>query len=166
MSGLMAFVIAVCIVAAIALGVCFVCGLGNWLSHKSSWTSRVKFKQWLELYYLNPGEWCLDDTPNRYVGKGFGGGHWVYIHFSFFDFLRYQAWKEGNKRRKTNTKRDKYLKEVLEAAQSDIEKLKSQADFEMEKARKQVEQTARRVNTTTRTSSGEVTATNSGWKSK
>lgn len=119
----------------------------SWLSRRSSWTARMKFKQWLDLYYLCPKDWCLEDTPNRYVvGKTYRSSYWAYVHFSFPDYLRYQFWKKSAKRRTENTKQDERLKDILELAQSDIVRLKQQADQEMEEAKKQVEETSRRVN--------------------
>lgn len=119
----------------------------RWLSRRSSWTARMKFKQWLDLYYLCPKDWCLEDTPNRYViGKTYGSSYWAYVHFSFPDYLRYQFWKKNAKRRTEDTKQDERLKDILELAQSDIARLKQQADREMEEAKKQVEETSRRVN--------------------
>ena len=146
------------IVVLIILTSLYVYLLINWLSHKSSWTSRIKFEQWLDLYYLNPEEWHLEDTPNRYIYRSrrvYGGGYWAYVHFSFFDYLRYRLWKRSAKRRENNAKRDKRLKDVLELAQSDIERLKAQADREMEEAKRQTEETKARISMmTTHTTSG------------
>ena len=149
------------IVVLITLTILYVYLLTKWLSCKSFWTSRVKFKQWLDLYYLNPKVWRLDDTPNRYIygaSKGYKysyGNSWAYVHFSFFDYLRYRLWKIGTKRRENNSKRDRRLKDVLESAQSDIERLKARADREMEEAKRRVEETKTRISTmTTHTTSG------------
>ena len=150
------------IVVLITLTSLYVYLLTKWLSCKSFWTSRIKFKQWLDLYYLSPKNWRLEDTPSRYiygVSKGYkysyGDGYWVYIHFSFFDYLRYRLWKIGTKRRENNSKRDIRLKDVLESAQSDIERLKAQSDREMEEAKRRVEETKTRISmTTTYTTSG------------
>ena len=47
------------------------------------------------------------------------------------------------------------MKDVLELAQSDIERLKAQADWEMEEAKRCVEETKTRISmTTTHTTSG------------
>lgn len=154
--------VAVSIVVSVTLTSLYVYLLTNWLSRKSSWTSRIKFEQWLDLYYLNPEEWSLEDTPNRYIYSArrgykysYGDGYWAYVHFSFFDYLRYQLWKRGAERRENNSKRDKRLKDVLELAQSDIERLKAQADREMEEAKRRVEETKTRISmTTTYTTSG------------
>ena len=144
------------IVVLIALTSLYIYLLTKWLSRKSFWTSRIKFKQWLDLYYLSPKNWRLEDTPSRYIygaNKGYkscyGDGYWVYIHFSFFDYLRYRLWKIGTKRRENNSKRDRRLKDVLESAQSDIERLKAQADREMEEAKRRVEETKTRISTMT-----------------
>lgn len=161
MTALIALAIAVGIGTSIFLITC-ICLLGRWLSHRSSWTSRMKFKQWLDLYYLSPKNWRLEDTPNRYIyrsrrvyGGDYGSGYWAYVHFSFLDYLRYQLWKRGAERRENNSKRDRRLKDVLELAQSDIERLKAQADREMEEAKRQTEETKARISmTTTYTTSG------------
>lgn len=158
----MGWIVAVGIVVLIALMSLYVVLLTKWLSRKSFWTSRIKFKQWLDLYYLSPKNWRLEDTPNRYIYGaskgykcGYGDGYWVYIHFSFFDYLRYRLWKRGIKRRENNSKRDKRLKDMLELAQSDIERLKAKADWEMEEAKRQAEETKARISmTTTHTTSG------------
>ena len=138
--------IVVAIVTLIALAALLVSMRAGWLSHSSSWTSRMKFKQWLDLYYLNPEGWCLEDTPNRYItGKTYSSNYWAYIHFSFPDYIRYRLWRENARRRENNVKRDEHLKDVLEMAQSDIERLKAKADREMEEAKRQVEETSRRI---------------------
>ena len=150
------------IVVLITLTSLYVVLLTKWLSRKPFWTSRIKFKQWLDLYYLHPEEWRLEDTPNRYIyrsrrvyGSDYGSGYWAYVHFSFFDYFRYQLWKRSTKRRKNNSERDRRLKDVLELAQSDIERLKAQADWEMEEAKRRVEETKTRISmTTTYTTSG------------
>ena len=69
--------VAVSIVVLITLTSLYVYLLIKWLSCKSFWTSRMKFEQWLDLYYLNPEEWRLEDTPNRYIYRSrrvYGGG--------------------------------------------------------------------------------------------
>ena len=147
MTALKALAIAVVIVILFILVSSCVSLSSRWLSRRSFWTARMKFKQWLDLYYLCPKDWCLEDTPNRYVvGKTYGSSYWAYVHFSFPDYLRYQFWKKSAKRRTENTKQDERLKDILELAQSDIARLKQQADREMEEAKKQVEETSRRVN--------------------
>ena len=153
------FGVAVGIVVLIALTGLYVSLFISWLSHKSYWTSRIKFEQWLNLYYLNPEKWRLEGTPNRYIYVKGGGydwsGYWAYVHVSFFDYLRYRLWKIGTKRRENNSNRDKRLKDVLKLAQSDIERLKAQADWEMEEAKRRVEETQTRISmTTTYTTSG------------
>lgn len=158
----MRWIVAVSIVILITLTGLYVYLLTKWLSRKSFWTSRIKFKQWLDLYYLSPKNWRLEDTPSRYIYGaskgykcGYGDGYWAYVHFSFFDYLRYRLWKIGTKRRENNSKRDRRLKDVLELAQSDIERLKAQADWEMEEAKRRVEETKTRISTmTTHTTSG------------
>lgn len=151
------------IVVLITLTSLYVYLLIKWLSRKPFWTSRIKFEQWLDLYYLSPKNWRLEDTPSRYIYDArmvnkdyYWGGYWAYVHFSFFDYLRYRLWKRSAKRRENNAKRDRRLKDVLELAQSDIERLKIQADREMEEAKRRVEETKTRINmTTTYTTSGE-----------
>lgn len=152
----MGWIVAVSIVILITLMSLYVYLLTKWLSRKSFWTSRIKFKQWLDLYYLSPKNWRLEDTPSRYIYGankgykcGYGDGYWAYVHFSFFDYLRYQLWKRSTKRRENNSKRDRRLKDVLELAQSDIERLKAQADREMEEAKRQTEETKARIGMTT-----------------
>ena len=144
------------IVVLITLTSLHVVLLTKWLSRKSFWTSRIKFKQWLDLYYLSPKNWRLEDTPSRYIYDArmvyknyYGGGYWAYVHFSFFDYLRYRLWKRGIKHRENNSERDKRLKDMLELAQSDIERLKAQADREMEEAKRRVEETKTRISMTT-----------------
>ena len=154
----MGWIVVVGIVVLIILTGLYLDLLTDWLSRKSSWTSCMKFKQWLDLYYLNPKEWHLEDTPNRYIysaRRGYKDSYWAYVHFSFFDYLRYRLWKRGIKRRENNSERDKRLKDVLKLAQSDIERLKAQADWEMEEAKRQTQETKARISMmTTHTTSG------------
>lgn len=138
--------IVVAIFTLIALAALLVSMRAGWLSHEHSQTSRMKFEQWLDLYYLNPEDWYLEDAPNRYIiGKTYWNHYWAYIHFSFPDYIRYRLWRRNARRRENNSERDKRLKDVLEMAQSDIERLKAKADREMEEAKRQMEETSRRI---------------------
>ena len=135
------------IVVLITLTRLYVVLLTKWLSCKSFWTSRVKFKQWRKLYDLNPEKWCTDDdNPYRCI---YTDGHHkdIYVRFSFFGTARYIIWQSQAEKRKKQVRSNAKLQLLLRAAQTDIERLKAQADREMEEAKRQTEETKARIST-------------------
>lgn len=106
----------------------------------------MKFKQWRKLYDLNPERWCADsDNPYRCIY--IDGYHKdIYVRFSFFGTVCYMIWQSQAKKRKKQARSNAELRLLLRAAQTDIEKLRAQSERELEEAKKQVEETSRRVN--------------------
>lgn len=106
----------------------------------------MKFKQWRKLYDLNPERWCADsDNPYRCIY--IDGYHKdIYVRFSFFGTVCYMIWQSQAEKRKKQARSNAELRLLLRAAQTDIEKLRAQSERELEEAKKQVEETSRRVN--------------------
>lgn len=111
----------------------------------------MKFKQWRELYDLNPGEWNVKGTfPFRRIFTaptgGFEGVTWgrpykdIMVRFSFFDTFRFALWQSRVEKRKKQAFSNEQLRLLLRAAQSDIDKLRAQSEQELEEAKARTEQ--------------------------
>ena len=111
----------------------------------------MKFKQWRKLYDLNPEKWCADsDNPYRCIHHKD-----IYVRFSFFGTACYMIWQSQAEKRKKQARSNAKLQLLLREAQTDIERLKVQADREMEEAKRRVEETKTRISTmTTHATSG------------
>ena len=140
----------VIIVAVNLLSILFI-----WANGRDKGYVYMKFKQWRKLYDLNPEKWCTDeDNPYRCI---YTDGHHkdIYVRFSFFGTARYMIWQSQAEKRKKQIRSNAKLQLLLRAAQTDIERLKAQADREMEEAKRQTEETKARISmTTTHTASG------------
>lgn len=129
--------------------------LFTWADGRDKGYVYMKFKQWRKLYDLNPEEWCADiDNPYRCI---YTNGHHkdIYVRFSFFGTACYMIWQSRAEKRKKQARSNAKLQLLLHAAQTDIERLKAQADREMEEAKRQTEETKARISMiTTHTTSG------------
>lgn len=127
----------------------------TWADGKDKGYVYMKFKQWRKLYDLNPKGWCADsDNPYRCI---YTDGHHkdIYVRFSFFGTACYMIWQSQAEKRKKQARSNAKLQLLLRAAQTDIERLKAQADREMEEAKRQAEEAKTRISmTTTYTTSG------------
>lgn len=120
--------------------------LCTWKKGKNDNYVYMKFKQWRELYDLNPEKWYAgSDNPYRCI---YTNGHHkdIYVRFSFFGTVCYMIWQSQAEKRKKQARSNAKLQLLLRAAQTDIEKLRAQSERELEEAKKQVEETSRRVN--------------------
>ena len=145
-AGIMGITFGVIFVAAKLLFILF-----TWADGKDKDYVYMKFKQWRKLYDLNPEKWCADDdNPYRCIYHKN-----IYVRFSFFDTARYMIWQSQAEKRKKQVRSNAKLQLLLRAAQTDIERLKAQADWEMEEAKRQTEETKARISMmTTHTTSG------------
>ena len=125
--------------------------LFTWANGRDKGYVYMKFKQWRKLYDLNPEEWCADsDNPYRCIYHKD-----IYVRFSFFGTACYTIWQSQAEKRKKQVRSNAKLQLLLRAAQTDIERLKAQADREMEEAKRQTEETKARISMmTTHTTSG------------
>lgn len=148
--GIVGIAFGVIIVAAILFATLF-----TWADRRDNDYVYMKFKQWRKLYDLNPEEWCADsDNPYRCI---YTDGHHkdIYVRFSFFGTACYMIWQSRAEKRKKQACSNAKLQLLLRAAQTDIERLKIQADWEMEEAKRQTEETKARISMmTTHTTSG------------
>ena len=141
-------------VIIVAVNLLFI--LFTWANGRDKGYVYMKFKQWRKLYDLNPVKWCTDsDNPYRCI---YTDGHHknIYVRFSFFGTACYMIWQSQAEKRKKQVRSNAKLQLLLRAAQTDIERLKTQADWEMEEAKRRVEETKTRISmTTTHTTSSE-----------
>ena len=134
-------------VIIVAVNLLFI--LFTWANGRDKGYVYMKFKQWRKLYDLNPEKWCADsDNPYRCI---YTDGHHkdIYVRFSFFGTACYMIWQSQAEKRKKQARSNAKLQLLLRAAQTDIERLKAQADREMEEAKRQAEETKTRISTTT-----------------
>ena len=148
--GIAGIVFGVIIVAANLFYIFF-----TWADGRDNDYVYMKFKQWRKLYDLNPQKWCADDdNPYRRI---YTDGHHknIYVRFSLFGTACYMIWQSQAEKCKKQARSNAELQLLLRAAQTDIERLKAQADWEMEEAKRRVEETKTRISmTTTHTTSG------------
>lgn len=144
LEGLRILATVVIVLGIITLIIYLIANLDDWCAIKehSSCNAKMKFSQWLDLYYLNKTEWLLGCTcPSRC----FAGQSNIYIEFSFIDFLRYTHWYKHREKHEKNDRKDKNLIKVLEAAQKDIDRAREQSSDTMRAAAEQVEEVSKRV---------------------
>ena len=121
-------------------------------------TARMTFKQWKDLYALNPNrynnfiDYSRIDFQLYFCEEPRGG--WIHhtdilITFSFWDyikFLRFVQEQRNNKNKNIGTQYDmdnnRAIKHIIEVAQMDIEKLRIEAQNEIDKASKALKESA------------------------
>lgn len=114
--------------------------LYTWKKGKNNNCVYMKFKQWRELYDLNPEKWYADsDNPYRCI---YTDGHYkdIYVRFSVFGTARYLIWQSRAEKRKKQVSNNEKLCLLLRAAQTDIEKLRAQSERELAEAKARTEQ--------------------------
>lgn len=113
--------------------------LCTWKKGKNNSYVYMKFKQWRELYDLNPEKW-YEDSGNPYRCIYTDGHHKdIYVRFSFFGTARYLIWQSRAEKRKKQVSNNEKLCLLLRAAQTDIEKLRAQSGQEMIEAKVRAE---------------------------
>lgn len=78
---------------------------------------KIKFKDLVELYTLDPNRWTLgDDSPKCYKSKSYSTWN-SYLKFklSYIDFYRYKFWKYNLERRKKQQRAQADLQNILES---------------------------------------------------
>lgn len=99
--------------------------------------AKIKFKDFLQFYELNPKRWELDDAyvkcrlerrmPNGERGKK------CYC-FSFIDYLKYRAWTRRNDKREFNEERMRDMADLLDTVRFDTENAKASAKKTVDEA--------------------------------
>lgn len=133
------------ILAGISTALTYVIGallavLCTWKKGKNDNYVYMKFKQWRELYDLNPEKWYAgSDNPYRCI---YTNGHHkdIYVRFSFFGTACYMIWQSRAEKRKKQVCNNEKLRLLLRAAQTDIEKLRAQSEQELAEAKAWTEQ--------------------------
>jgi hypothetical protein len=114
--------------------------LSTWKKGKNNNYVYMKFKQWRELYGLNPEKWYADsDNPYRCIYTD-GYHKNIYVRFSFFGTACYMIWQSQAEKRKKQARSNAELQLLLRAAQNDIEKLRAQSERELAEAKARTEQ--------------------------
>ena len=125
-------------VIIVAVNLLFI--LFTWANGRDKGYVYMKFKQWRNLYDLNPEGWCADsDNPYRCI---YTDGHHkdIYVRFSFFGTACYMIWQSQAEKRKKQVRSNAKLQLLLRAAQTDIEKLRAQSERELAEAKARTEQ--------------------------
>ena len=74
---------------------------------------KIKFKDLVELYTLDPSRWTLgDDSPKCYKSKPYST---LKFKLSYIDFFRYKFWKYNLERRKKQQRAQADLQNILES---------------------------------------------------
>lgn len=112
--------------------VCFLFTFVNWLFDLDVTNNKLKFKQFLSFYNVNPNRWELCDgyVVCRERGNLFG----IRFRFNYIDSIRYLRFcKNKEKRDKLMESNSDYAR-MIELVKADISKLEAQSKAEMEKA--------------------------------
>ena len=102
----------------------------------------LEFDKFLDLYSINPKKYDIDGTYT--VKYNESSKHYncyqAVFTFSYFDWLRYDAWKKSNEKQKATFENDKRsikaqvaMYDMLKDVEQDIEKLKKKSQQEAEK---------------------------------
>ena len=95
---------------------------------------KIKFKDFVELYTLDPSRWILgDDSPKCYKSKSYSTwSPYLKFKLSYIDFYRYQFWKYNLERRKKQPRAQADLQNILESfgVDNEINSVKSKKGLE------------------------------------
>ena len=84
---------------------------------------KIKFKDLVELYTLDPSRWTLGDyNPKCYKSKSYSTWNpYLTFKLSYIDFFRYKFWKYNLERRKKQQRAQADLQNILESFGVDTE---------------------------------------------
>lgn len=107
------------ILIGLAVFVCCFFWLLAWNDSRSSNYLKIKFKQFLAMYRINPDKWWLCDGGNVTYEDDAEN---IYQHFYFspIDFLRYEFFYKKKKKSKKKNNNDKKWEKVIISWQKDI----------------------------------------------
>lgn len=115
-------------------------------AHHQKWRSwaHLKFNDWKTYYILAPYEWELTwFAPKRTIRNKNRVWDMVYINFGFIGNIKYVFFKYNMKNRRKkeefNENSQNSLKYILEAVQGDIEKIRKEAEKEINKAKEETD---------------------------
>lgn len=103
--------------------------------------AKIKFNTFYSIYNVNPCRWELDDACVRYMYEGeypFSYSKKTYT-FSFFDTVRYKFFLRSAEKKKKLKKEAEDLEVLITFAQKDVDLAKVQAEQELQKAKKMME---------------------------
>ena len=84
---------------------------------------KIKFSAFKKFHAINPSRW---DIYEDHVACNTIDYSREQFHFGFIDFIRYQWWVKGYKKRKRTEKENEIIKRMVESVKSDIEKAAKQ----------------------------------------
>lgn len=91
----------------------------DWKAVTEKTAPRIKFKDFLYFYKVNPKRWQL-----RWYGASFkmelSDPVGQYVSFSFIDFLRYRLWYRKNEANENKKQADQTLADIIAAVKQDI----------------------------------------------
>lgn len=103
----------------------------NWWNSKPTYGLKIKFKQFLAMYKIEPNRWTLDrdgtvcyDKCTEYLHQ------WFY--FSPIDYLRYKSFYRGRKKYKQKLNSDAKWEKIIISWQKDIDKYKEKYTKELQ----------------------------------
>lgn len=125
------------ILIGLAAFVCCFFWLLAWNDSRSSNYLKIKFKQFLTMYRINPNKWWLsgggnvtyeDDVENIYQ----------YFYFSPIDFLRYEFFYKKKKKSKKKSNTDSKWEKVVISWQKDINDYREKYTEELQNKIKEI----------------------------
>jgi hypothetical protein len=102
--------------------------------------TKIKFNTFYSIYNVNPCRWELDDASVKYnYEEGYYSCRYKTYTFSFFDTVRYKFFLRSAEKKKKLKKEAEDLEVLITFAQKDIDRAKAQAEQELQKAKKMME---------------------------
>lgn len=85
---------------------------------------KIKFSAFKKFYAINPGRWSIYEDHVSCNTISFSRED---FHFGFIDFIRYQWWFRGYKKRVRVEKENEIMKKLVDSVKRDIEKTEREA---------------------------------------
>lgn len=124
------FIVLCCFIVAIIL-FCYIWFFSWWDSEIVNGL-RIKFKQFLTMYRIDPNRWILNNDGSVLYEKWVGNEkihQWFY--FSPIGFLRYKLFYREKDKNKKKVKADKRWEKVITSWQEDIDKYREKYTKEL-----------------------------------
>lgn len=123
-------------IAAIIL-FCFI-WFFNWWDSKVVDGLRIKFKQFLTMYRIDPNRWTLDRDGSVLYEKYIGNEIHQWFYFSPIGFLRYKLFYREKDKKKKKVKSDNRWEKVITSWQEDIDKYREKYAKELKDKIKEI----------------------------
>lgn len=125
------------ILIGLAVFVCCFFWLLAWNDSRSSNYLKIKFKQFLTMYRINPNKWWLSGSGNVTYEDDAEN---IYQHFYFspIDFLRYEFFYKKKKKSKKKSNTDSKWEKVVISWQKDINDYREKYTEELQNKIKEI----------------------------